>query len=265
MQNEASIILNSHGLIASTFAFSELPSTIKHDLQSHCDSIDRGSYLTLIANAGGLFWTTMISALSDNHKTQPEEQAVEQAEFNPMSYPDIIDNYCRSLATDLFQCSRQSNNATVLYPGDKPISLMAFGRLANWSYDSPLGLGIHSEYGLWLAYRLLLLSDTPIVESNRSAALQAPPATAASPCLSCDGPCVSACPASAVNKAKTFNVNACAAYRTTKPDTASAVNCENECHARNACPVGTSFQYSEAQRHYHMGRALQSMKRWYKP
>jgi len=84
--------------------------------------------------------------------------------------------------------------------------------------------------------------------------------TQSSPCLSCTSTaCVSACPGSAVSLHDSFNIARCADYRLT-----DNTLCEKQCHARNACPVGSEFRYSEEQREYHMTHALQFLAKWAK-
>ena len=97
---------------------------------------------------------------------------------------------------------------------------------------SPLGLLIHSRYGLWHAYRAALLFDAPLeLEAI------APPAH---PCDSCiERPCLRACPVDA-HGADGFDVEACARFQR-----GPGLRCRIQgCLDRNACPVGTNYRYA---------------------
>ena len=40
------------------------------------------------------------------------------------------------------------------------VNLQNLGQLLGWHTSSPLMIGIHPEYGLWSAYRVLMLANT---------------------------------------------------------------------------------------------------------
>jgi len=143
--------------------------------------------------------------------------------------------------------------AKVLYPGEVATPLIKLGELAGWSTPSPLGLGVSNTYGPWLAYRALVLTNEPLtpVQNNQ------PRPT--SPCLDCAAPCVDACPGDAVASNSNFNIDKCVSHRALKNS-----SCAVDCHARNACPVGTEYQYPAQQRAYHMTLALSAMINWTK-
>jgi hypothetical protein len=102
-------------------------------------------------------------------------------------------------------------------------------------YRSPLGLLIHPKYGPWMGLRLALFTTA---EWNTTE-LSLP-----SPCISCDKPCISACPANAVDE-RGWNMQGCYDYQ--KLNT----NCHTGCLSRKACPIGTQYQYPDAALHYH--------------
>lgn len=136
-------------------------------------------------------------------------------------------------------------NWRLLYPGaDSKAPLQALGRAAGWHHESPLGLGIHPNYGPWFAYRALLATDArlPRSETQRHRA----------PCDRCiTKPCLSACPAGALTADTPPDIAACSAFRL---QPASA--CAERCLARQACPVGKAHAYEAEQLSYHYRRSL---------
>jgi len=115
-------------------------------------------------------------------------------------------------------------------------------------HRSPIGLQIHSEWGLWHAYRgALVLADRIELPS-------VPPS--GDPCEVCDEkPCLSACPVDAF-RAGVFNLQACAAH----VRSAAGSECrERGCLARRACPVGVHNRYAEDQARFHMEAFLRSV------
>ncbi len=110
-----------------------------------------------------------------------------------------------------------------------------------------LGLLLHPVYGPWWSVRGLVLTslDGPVrvaADSSTTASADAPPA--ASPCLDCTAPCISACPGGAVS-AEGFDAAACARTRR------AGVTCGERCDARRACVVGPAHAYdAAAEAHY---------------
>ena len=135
-------------------------------------------------------------------------------------------------------------------------------------WPSPLGLGIHRDYGLWHAYRavLVLSGGTPrydaepdmvgvgtVPASNR-------PGPVVSPCVTCiDPPCLRSCPVSAFESAPEgdagdarvptarYRVDACLQHLHDGGDCMY-----RGCLARNACPYTPAGRYLPAQQQFHM-------------
>lgn len=236
--------LQSHGLICHTFAFEELPESIQKKLITTCDSHFNDSYLSLIANAGDKFWTAMQA-----DKTLRSEKCLPaDKQENP------VDEFSTAITNKLLKMAKIENNADILYPNRFPVPLIALGEHSGWSKPSPLGLGLHFEYGPWFAYRALVKTTHPLTMSSKVSNLT----QNKSACLTCiDTPCVNACPTGAVNSSEQFNISRCADYRVRADST-----CKLQCHARNACPVGREYQYSQEQRAYHMTHALDALVKW---
>jgi epoxyqueuosine reductase len=128
--------------------------------------------------------------------------------------------------------------------------LQQLGELAGWSHPSPLGQGINPTYGVWFAYRAVFLTTAELPLTGG--------APRPSPCDAClDKPCLSACPAGAVQPAR-FDIDGCANYRL-QP----ASPCADRCLARMACPYFPEHRYSLEQIRYHYGRSLETLAAWY--
>jgi epoxyqueuosine reductase QueG len=139
--------------------------------------------------------------------------------------------------------------ARAIYPFDMPHQpFLTWARLAGAGHVSPLGLNIHSTYGLWHAYRAALLFPVEFDMPRNSAG--------AHPCESCaDKPCLSACPVNAFDE-KTYDVAACGQHVLSS----AGEDCmRGGCKARLACPVGKQYQYHPRQMQFHM-RAFQSAR-----
>ena len=108
-------------------------------------------------------------------------------------------------------------------------------------HQSPLGVLIDAEFGLWHALRAALLFSHPIDLPPR-------PETA-SPCDSCaDRPCLSACPVDAFTAAG-YDAARSRAHVASAAGTACRTG---GCLARRGCPVGAEHAYEDAQQAFHM-------------
>jgi epoxyqueuosine reductase QueG len=132
--------------------------------------------------------------------------------------------------------------AKAVFPFDTPpLPFLTWARRGGAGHVSPLGLNIHSTYGLWHAYRAALLFPVQFdLPAN---------AAGAHPCEMCESkPCLSACPVSAFD-GKSYDVTACGTYL----KSGAGQDCmDGGCLARRACPVGKNYQYSKAQAQFHM-------------
>ena len=185
------------------------------------------SRLLLIGNGGAGFWRVL------------------QANSNDSKNP--VDDFSRQIAVRMVEEYLHARSL-VLYPGDLNLPLQQLGALIGWHYPSPLGIGNHPKYGLWFAYRAVVLTDAPLVPTV--------PIMGSSACLSCDNqPCLSACPAQALAQLGQPNIERCLSWRTT-PDS----SCETTCLARLVCPVGRKHRYDMQQIEYHYGRSLHDLQ-----
>jgi hypothetical protein len=151
---------------------------------------------------------------------------------------DSLDDWTRSvvdpLAFDL--------GARAIFPFDQPPQpFLTWARRGGAGHVSPLGLNIHSTYGLWHAYRAALLFPVAFDVPRHSAGSH--------PCDTCaDKPCLSACPVKAFTGTE-YDVGACGSHLHTDAGQACM---QDGCQARRACPIGRSFTYEPYQLKFHM-------------
>ena len=170
-----------------------------------------------------------------------------------MDVDDPIDRFSVDVVLDYLSrinCGRHD----LLYPvADTFVDLRELGHRAGWHHNSRLGIGINARVGTWFAYRVVVLADTRLADAGPGEP------DSGAPCESCaDKPCVTACPAGAVQVSGEFDLDACGSHRLEKNS-----RCATTCLARLACPVGTSQRYDADQIHYHYTRSLQTLK-WYR-
>lgn len=162
--------------------------------------------------------------------------------------PDPVDAFSLFHAAEFINIYMDGCSHIVLYPGEISIPLQQLGSLAGWHHSSPLGVGVNERYGPWFGYRLALL-----VQAKLPVDVKMP---GESPCRQCtDKPCVNACPARALSTTDAPDVPVCVDYRMQ-----SDSQCELQCLARLACPVGEQYRYNDEQLHYFYHRSLVSIK-----
>jgi len=146
--------------------------------------------------------------------------------------PHPLDRWSRRVIDGLAaDCS-----AMPLYPfgGPPHHPFVAWARRAEPVQESPLGLLIHPDHGLWHAYRGALALP-------RTLALP-PPDTRPRPCDICsEQPCLRACPVGAFT-GSVYDVAACTGFLATD----TTARCARGCGARHACPVGREHAYAPA-------------------
>ena len=133
--------------------------------------------------------------------------------------------------------------ASALFPFSGPpfLPFQRWAQKAKSVHTSPLGILIHPDYGLWHAYRGALAFARAIDLGPRD--------ERASPCETCtDRPCLDACPVGAFDS-QGYDVRACIGHLTGS----AGEDCTGSgCLARRACPIGTGYQYEQAQTRFHM-------------
>ncbi len=139
--------------------------------------------------------------------------------------------------------------ALAVYPSDRPYRpFQQWAQRAEPVHASPLGILIHSQWGLWHAYRAALLFYEPV----EGLPLRS---EAASPCVSCvEKPCLTACPVSAFDGTR-YDVTACGTHLLAGNDPHCA---DLGCGARDACPVAPDMRFPDEQVRFHMAAFVRS-------
>jgi len=188
--------------------------------------VARGGFVTeptqtivVIGNVGGAMWPLFRAA----------EQQVD----------DPLDTWTRAVLAPI----AASLGADFVHPSDEPFQpFQRWAQRAEGIAQSPIGILIHHQYGLWHAYRGAFLFPFALDDLPE-------PISDASPCLSCpDQPCLTACPVDAFTIGN-YDADACRAHVRSR---AAPVCIEAGCAARLACPVGTEHRYGPDQMNFHM-------------
>ncbi len=137
--------------------------------------------------------------------------------------------------------------ARVLYPFEGP-PYWPFPRWAKQAenvHNSPIGMRIHPDFGLWHAWRGAFVFRERLKLPKRQ--------NRPSPCTDCaTKPCLSACPVSAFGDSS-YDTRACATWLRSP---AGAECRSGGCIARRACPAGNVFTYEADQAALHMAAFL---------
>jgi ferredoxin len=152
--------------------------------------------------------------------------------------PDPLDTWTRSVLEPI----ARHFGAGFVHPSDEPFQpFQRWAQRADDVWQSPIGLLVHPDHGLWHAYRGALLFPVAIDGL--------PPIGArTSPCVGCPQPCLSTCPVGAFTPGH-YDVEACTGHVRSGAEPACL---ERGCAARRACPVGVSDRYGPDQMRFHM-------------
>ena len=222
--SELQHLLEAHGLIV----LAALDAS-GIDAVPDIDHETKTCQLLLVGNAGSSIWPSFINS----------------PEYGD-ALPDSLDRWSRRIGEQLaLQCGGKA-----IFPWEGPPypPFLAWAEMAEQLFPSPVSMFIHSEYGLWHAYRFALALpgqyESPAnVQSHDS------------PCLSCsDQPCLDACPVDAFD-GKQYAVHQCIDFL--EADNQSACR-QLGCGARRACPVGSSFIYAPDHARFHMDAFVKS-------
>ncbi|TCL73870.1 4Fe-4S dicluster domain-containing protein [Rhizobium sp. BK251] len=181
--------------------------------------------VVLLGNIGGSIWQSF------DHWRQLAENR---------DRTDPLDDWSKELIAPL----AETLGATAYFPSEPPWQpFQQWATMAEGLIASPLGILIHSEYGLWHGYRGALGFEDRI--DHAPAAVHAP-----HPCDECaEKPCLRTCPVDAVTELG-FSVARCRSHLPTEEGKAGCM--QSGCLARAACPVGAAHSYPPAQLRFHM-------------
>lgn len=185
--------------------------------------------LVLVGNAGSSMWASFSVS----------------SEYGD-ALPHGLDRWSRRIGGDI---ARQLDGRA-LFPWEGPPypPFLAWAKRVDQVFPSPVSMFIHSEYGLWHAYRFALA-----LPGHCSGIIGAPDGD--SPCLQCaDQPCLDACPVDAFS-ADNYRVGRCLDYLEADEES----DCRQlGCAARHACPVGRAFTYHQDHARFHMEAFVKS-------
>lgn len=161
--------------------------------------------------------------------------------------PDPLDRWSARVLRDL--AVRWGAAALFPFGGPPYHPFVAWAKRAEAVAESPLGILIHPDYGLWHAYRGALAFAERIALPARD--------TRSRPCDTCsDRPCLSACPVGAFTGAG-YDVPACVKHISAS----EGVDCMDlGCRARRACPIGRGYAHEAAQARFHMEAFLRARR-----
>ena len=183
--------------------------------------------ILVVASGGQALWRGFLASLEREPRHLVDE-------------PHPIDAYvkrCVAQADALLEAGQRR----WLFAEAEPEAFVDFrllARLANLGLRSRLGLLLHDTYGPWLGLRAACFMEDRLEPT--------PPSPGAG-CTGCPSPCISACPAGALNIGQ-WDVEICSQFHS------DSDLCDSTCHARTACPVGETHRYSPHQIQYHYNR-----------
>jgi hypothetical protein len=155
--------------------------------------------------------------------------------------PHPLDHWTR----DVIEPIAAAQGGTALFPFEGPPywPFQRWAERAEGVRNSPIGIQIHPEFGLWHAYRaaILLPDELNLPE----------PQWRSHPCDTCaERPCLSACPVGAFT-GTAYEVDRCVDHVVlTKQDDQACS--QRGCLARIACPVGVAWRYAPDHAAFHM-------------
>jgi hypothetical protein len=156
----------------------------------------------------------------------------------PAGLADPLDSWSR----DVIGGVAARFNARAAGPNDRPfLPIQRWAMRAEGLKPSPLGILMHPRFGLWHAYRGVLLFD-------RELSFPQPPEVVHL-CDSCvEKPCLKSCPVDAYS-GDGFAYQACLSH-VRGPDGAACRT--TGCLDRNACPHGAAYRYPADAQAFHM-------------
>jgi len=192
--------------------------------------------LVVVGNAGPALWRVFAAA--------PE--AADGA-------PDPLNRWSERVLGEF--AGRIGGQALYPFGGPPYWPFIAWAKRAEAVWESPLGMLIHPDYGLWHAYRGALALPGRIALPARQ--------ERAKPCDSCaEKPCLATCPVGAFTPAghdpARYDVAACAGH-VGAPAGADCLGLG--CRARRACPIGRDYLYDGPQARFHMAAFLAARRR----
>lgn len=162
------------------------------------------------------------------------------AEIAALGDPDPLDRWTRNVIEPV----ATALGGRALYPfGGPPYwPFQRWAERAEGVRQSPIGIQIHPEFGLWHAYRSAILLPGTMTPPRREQG---------HPCDACaDRPCLSHCPVNAFSPAG-YEVDRCVTHVVAVQNDSGSCS-DVGCLARLACPVGAAWRYRSEHARFHM-------------
>ena len=185
-----------------------------------------GQTCIMVGNAGRQFWSEFETGKSD--------------EVNPLEH----------WTSSVLGVAAEEFGAEALFPFTGPpyLPFLTWAQRSELVFPSPIGLLIHPQFGLWHAYRGMLVFNDLI---------KLPPKISSThhPCKTCDDkPCTTTCPVDALRDGG-LRPKVCTGHIRSQ----FGRNCMEEgCLARRACPIGRTYIYQPNQARFHMASFLET-------
>ncbi len=155
--------------------------------------------------------------------------------------PNPLDRWTRAVIEPV--AAAHAGHALFPFDGPPYWPFQRWAERAEGVRNSPIGIQIHPEFGLWHAYRaaILLPDELNLPE----------PQWHGHPCDTCVGrPCLSACPVGAFT-GTSYEVDRCVDHVVSSKQNDQACF-QRGCLARIACPVGAAWRYEPEHAMFHM-------------
>ncbi|WP_420548617.1 ferredoxin [Curvivirga sp.] len=180
-----------------------------------------GTTLYLVGHGGSSFWESFSSSDFFDQEDNP------------------LDNWSKQVIGEI----ASALDGQAIYPSDGPpyAPFQQWVRKSEGLLQSPLGMMIHPEFGLWHAYRGAICFEGIHELPDKSEISDI--------CGTCmDKPCLNTCPVDAFSM-DGYDVPVCAAHIKTS-DTKDCMS--KGCFARRNCPNGQEYIYQSDHANFHM-------------
>jgi hypothetical protein len=162
------------------------------------------------------------------------------AEIAALGDPDPLDRWTRSVIEPI--ASSVGGLALFPFAGPPYWPFQRWAERAEGVRQSPIGIQIHPEFGLWHAYRAAILLRGMI---------ELPRQEQTHPCDTCvDRPCLTHCPVNAFTSTG-YEVDRCVDHVVAVQNETGSCSTVG-CLARLACPIGTAWRYRPEHARFHM-------------
>lgn len=179
--------------------------------------------------------------------------------------PDPVDHATREIAAALVEQMPHGVRHSLLFPfspGAPHLAPLVIE--SGLGKTGRLGLLMHSKRGPWWALRIILRLHDAKPGALEALAERLAPDSSDHPCLGCDAPCISACPARALPEGLAmwqqdtfspgFDIGRCVSHL-------QGGGCRTHCAARDACPAGLPWRYTLRVHHHHHNALIKTLQR----